>query len=66
MLPAKKAMPTELLAIYEKPLIEHVAKAAIDDGIREIILATRSGKDTIKIILILTLSLKIDKLIVEK
>ena len=45
MLPATKAIPKELLPIYDRPLIEHVVKEAIDGGIREIILVTRSAKD---------------------
>ena len=48
MLPATKAIPKELLPIYDRPLIEHVVKEAIDGGIREIILVTRSGKDAIE------------------
>ena len=47
MLPATKAIPKELLPIYDRPLIEHVVKEAIDGGIREIILITRSGKEAI-------------------
>ena len=48
MLPATKAIPKELLPIYDRPLIEHVVKEAIDGGIREIIFITRSGKDAIE------------------
>ena len=48
MLPATKAIPKELLPIYNRPLIEHVVKEAIDGGIREIILVTRSGKEAIE------------------
>ena len=48
MLPATKAIPKELLPIYDRPLIEHVAKEAINSGIREIILVTRSGKEAIE------------------
>lgn len=48
MLPATKAIPKELLPIYDRPLIEHVVKEAIDGGIREIILITRSGKEAIE------------------
>jgi UTP--glucose-1-phosphate uridylyltransferase len=48
MLPATKAIPKELLPIYDRPLIEHVVKEAIDGGIREIILVTRSGKEAIE------------------
>jgi UTP--glucose-1-phosphate uridylyltransferase len=48
MLPATKAIPKELLPIYDRPLIEHVVKKAIDCGIREIILVTRSGIEAIE------------------
>ena len=48
MLPATKAIPKELLPIYDRPLIEHVVREAINGGIREIILITRSGKESIE------------------
>ena len=48
MLPATKAIPKELLPIYDRPLIEHVVKEAIAGGVREIILITRSGKEAIE------------------
>ena len=48
MLPATKAIPKELLPIYDRPLIEHVVKEAIGGGIREIIFITRSGKEAIE------------------
>ena len=44
MLPATKAIPKELLPIYDKPLIQYVVEEAIDSGIEEIIFITRSGK----------------------
>jgi UTP--glucose-1-phosphate uridylyltransferase len=48
MLPATKAIPKELLPIYDRPIIEHVVKEAICAGITEIILVTRSGKEAIE------------------
>jgi UTP--glucose-1-phosphate uridylyltransferase len=48
MLTATKAIPKKLLPVYDRPLIEYVIKEAIDGGIREIILVTRSGKDAIE------------------
>ena len=48
MLPATKAIPKELLPIYDKPLIQHVVEEAISGGIKEIILITRSGKEAIE------------------
>ncbi len=48
MLPATKAIPKELLPVFDRPIIEHVVKEAIAAGITEIILVTRSGKDAIE------------------
>lgn len=48
MLSATKAIPKELLLIYDRPIIEHVVKEAIVGGIREIILVTRNGKEAIE------------------
>lgn len=48
MLPATKAIPKELLPVYDRPVIEHVVKEAIAGGITEIILVTRSGKEAIE------------------
>lgn len=48
MLPATKAIPKELLPVYDRPIIEHVVKEAIDGGIREVIFVTRSGKEAIE------------------
>ena len=48
MLPATKAIPKELLPIFDRPIIEHVVHEAIAGGITEIILVTRSGKEAIE------------------
>jgi UTP--glucose-1-phosphate uridylyltransferase len=48
MLPATKAIPRELLPVYDRPIIEQVVKEAIAAGITEIILVTRSGKEAIE------------------
>ena len=48
MLPASKAIPKELLPVYDRPIIEHVVQEAIAGGITEIILVTRSGKEAIE------------------
>ena len=48
MLPATKAIPKELLPIYDRPIIEHVVKEAINCGVSEIIFVTRSGKEAIE------------------
>ena len=57
MLPATKAIPKELLPVYDRPIIEHVVKEAIAAGTTEIILVTRSAKRRSRIILMRTLSL---------
>jgi len=48
MLPATKAIPKELLPVYDRPIIEHVVSEAIAGGVTEIILVTRSGKEAIE------------------
>jgi UTP--glucose-1-phosphate uridylyltransferase len=48
MLPATKAIPKELLPVFDRPIIEHVVKEAISGGITEIIFVTRSGKEAIE------------------
>jgi len=48
MLPATKAIPKELLPVYDRPIIEHVVREAVSAGITEIILVTRSGKEAIE------------------
>ena len=48
MLPATKAIPKELLTIYDRPLIYYIVKEAIESGIREIIFITRNGKEAIE------------------
>ena len=48
MLPATKAIPKELLPVYDRPIIEYVVKEAIAGGVTEIILVTRSGKEAIE------------------
>ena len=48
MLPATKAIPKELLPVYDRPIIEHVVKEAISGGVTEIILVTRTGKEAIE------------------
>lgn len=48
MLPATKAIPKELLPVYDRPIIEHVVREAITGGVTEIILVTRSGKEAIE------------------
>ncbi len=48
MLPATKAIPKELLPVYDRPIIDHVVREAIAGGVTEIVLVTRSGKEAIE------------------
>ena len=48
MLPATKAIPKELLTIYDRPIIQFVVEEAIAGGITEIVLITRNGKGSIE------------------
>ena len=48
MLPATKAIPKELLPVYDRPIIEHVVCEALKGGLSEIIFVTRSGKEAIE------------------
>ncbi len=48
MLPASKAIPKEMLAIADKPLIQYVVNEIIAAGIKEIILVTHSSKNSIE------------------
>jgi UTP--glucose-1-phosphate uridylyltransferase len=48
MLPATKAVPKELLPVYDRPIIEHIVNEAISGGISHIIFVTRSGKEAIE------------------
>lgn len=48
MLPATKAIPKELLPVYDRPVIQWVVEEAIAAGIEEIIFVTRSGKEAIE------------------
>ena len=42
MLPASKAIPKELLPIFNKPIIQYVVEEAIHAGINQIIFITSS------------------------
>ena len=48
MLPATKAIPKELLPVYDRQIIEHVVKETVAGGITDIIIVTRSGKEAIE------------------
>ena len=48
MLPASKAIPKEMLAIADKPIIQYVVNEIIAAGIKEIILVTHSSKNSIE------------------
>ena len=48
MLPATKAIPKEMLPIFDKPVIQLIVEEAVEAGIEEIIFVTRSGKEAIE------------------
>ena len=48
MLPATKAIPKELLPVFDRPIIEYVVREAVEGGIDEIVFVTRSGKEAIE------------------
>ncbi|WP_027857795.1 UTP--glucose-1-phosphate uridylyltransferase GalU [Marinobacterium jannaschii] len=48
VLPASKSIPKEMLPVVDKPAIQLVIEEAIEAGIKEIILVTRSGKEAIE------------------
>lgn len=47
-LPATKAIPKELLAIVDKPMIQYVVEEAVAAGITDIVIVTGPGKDAIE------------------
>jgi len=46
-LPATKAVPKELLPIVDKPIVQYLVEEAVDSGIEDIILVTRSGTQAV-------------------
>jgi UTP--glucose-1-phosphate uridylyltransferase len=48
ILPATKAIPKELLAIVDKPMIQYVVEEAVGAGIDEIVIVTGPGKAALK------------------
>ncbi|MBV0934611.1 UTP--glucose-1-phosphate uridylyltransferase [Marinobacterium weihaiense] len=48
VLPASKAIPKEMLAVVDKPVIQHVVEEAAAAGFTRIVLVTRSGKSAIE------------------
>lgn len=47
ILPATKAIPKELLTVYDRPLIQWAVEEAYHAGIEEVILVTARGKDSL-------------------
>jgi UTP--glucose-1-phosphate uridylyltransferase len=46
-LPATKAVPKEMLPIVNKPIVQHLVEEAVQSGIEDIVLVTRSGSHAI-------------------
>jgi UTP--glucose-1-phosphate uridylyltransferase len=47
LLPATRAIPKELLPVGDRPVIQHVAEELAANGIEDVLLVTRRGKDAI-------------------
>jgi UTP--glucose-1-phosphate uridylyltransferase len=47
-LPATKAVPKELLPLFDKPIIQHTVEEAVASGIEQIIIVTSPGKAALK------------------
>ncbi|MFZ2981374.1 MAG: sugar phosphate nucleotidyltransferase, partial [Sphingobium sp.] len=47
-LPATKAVPKELLAVVDRPLIQYAVDEAIEAGIEQMIFVTGRGKNAIE------------------
>ncbi|MEL0082303.1 MAG: UTP--glucose-1-phosphate uridylyltransferase [Gammaproteobacteria bacterium] len=47
MLPATKAIPKEMLAVVDKPIIQYIVEEIAEAGIRDIVLVTHSSKNSI-------------------
>ncbi|NTV52020.1 MAG: UTP--glucose-1-phosphate uridylyltransferase GalU [Candidatus Firestonebacteria bacterium] len=47
-LPATKAQPKEMLPVYDKPAIQYVVEEAVAAGIRDILIITGRGKQSIE------------------
>ena len=47
-LPTTKAVPKELLPVFDKPLIQYVVEEAVASGIQEVILITSPGKEALQ------------------
>ena len=47
-LPATKAQPKEMLAVYDKPTIQYVIEESVDSGVDDILIVTGKGKRSIE------------------
>ena len=48
MLPATKSVPKEMLPVFDKPAISYIVDEAIASGIKDILIITARGKDSIE------------------
>lgn len=48
MLPATKAIPKEMLPLFDKPLIQYIVEECAAAGVKEIVLVTHSSKNAIE------------------
>lgn len=47
LLPATKAIPKELIPVWDKPILHHVVEECVNSGIEEILFITSQGKEII-------------------
>ncbi|MDR2074045.1 MAG: UTP--glucose-1-phosphate uridylyltransferase [Oscillospiraceae bacterium] len=48
VLPATKAIPKEMFPLVEKPAIQHIVEEAVASGIKDILIVTNRGKNSIE------------------
>ncbi len=48
MLPATKAIPKEMLPVFDKPMIQYIIDECVAAGIKEIVLVTHASKNAVE------------------
>lgn len=47
-LPLSKAIPKEMLPVYDRPIIQHIVEEAIASGVKQVIFVTSQGKSSLE------------------
>ena len=47
-LPASKAIPKEMMPLFDKPIIQYIAEEAVEAGVKEVIFVTSKGKTALE------------------